>query len=224
MGWDDLAPFLMSLRVASLATVLIVLVGLPTAILLARRTFPGRELLAGVLVLPLVLPPTVLGYALLSLLGKRGWLGHWLEAQLGVSLVFHWTGAVVASAVAAFPMFLLPASGAIEQVDPELEDVARLLGRGELSVLAEVTLPLAWRGLVAGAVLAFARALGDFGATLMVAGNIRGRTQTASMAIFEAVSLEQNQRALILSSLIAVVSIVAVISARRTMPARDARR
>ena len=105
-----------------------------------------------------------------SSLGRRTWLGRWLEQTLGVTLVFHWSGAVVASAVAAFPLFLLPARGAFEGVDPALEDVARLLGRRELSVFLAVTLPLAWRGLAAGVVLAFARALGDFGATMMVAG------------------------------------------------------
>ena len=109
-------------------------------------------------------------YVLLLLLGRRAWLGGWLEQTLGVVLVFHWSGAVLASAVAAFPLFLLPARGAFEGVDPALEDVARLLGRRELSVFLAVTLPLAWRGLAAGAVLAFARALGDFGATMMVAG------------------------------------------------------
>ena len=118
--------------------------------------------------------------------GSSSPVGHWLEQTLGVTLVFHWSGAVVASAVAAFPLFLLPARGAFEAIDPALEDVARLLGRSELSVFLAVTLPLAWRGLAAGIVLAFARALGDFGATLMVAGNIPGLTQTAALAIYDA--------------------------------------
>ncbi len=107
--------------------------------------------------MPLVLPPTVLGYYLLQVLGRRAPLGFWLEQTLGVTVVFHWSGAVVASAVAAFPLFLLPARGAFEAIDPTLEDVARLLGRHELSVFMAVTLPLAWRSLAAGAVLAFAR-------------------------------------------------------------------
>ena len=139
--------------------------------------------------LPLVLPPTVLGYYLLQLLGRRSPLGYWLEQTSGITFVFHWSGAVVASAVAAFPLFLLPARGAFEAIDPALEDVARLLGRGEFSVFFAVTLPLAWRGLAAGIVLAFARALGDFGATLMVAGNIPGLTQTAALAIYDAVQV-----------------------------------
>src|SRR5437762_2635145 len=161
----DLAPFWLSLRVAALAMLADVAIGMPLALLLARGRFPGKGLLAGLLILPLVLPPTVLGFYLLQVLGRRAPLGMWLEETFGVMIVFHWSGAVVASAVAAFPLFLLPARGAIEAVDPALEDAARLLGRREPSVFASVTLPLAWRGLTAGAVLAFVRALGDFGAT-----------------------------------------------------------
>src|SRR3954447_23794567 len=116
----DLAPFWLSLRVASLATLAIVAVGVPLALLLARGRFAGKGLLAGVLVLPLVLPPTVLGYYLLQMLGRRAWLGLWLEQTWGVTIVFHWSGAVLASAVAAFPLFLLPARGAFEGVDPAL--------------------------------------------------------------------------------------------------------
>src|SRR5262245_66452385 len=124
---SELAPFWLSLRVASLATLLIVATGLPAAWILARRNFPGKGLLAGFLVLPLVLPPTVLGYYLLQVLGRRAWFGAWLEQTWGATIVFHWSGAVVASAVAAFPLFLLPARGAFEGVDPALEDAARLL-------------------------------------------------------------------------------------------------
>jgi molybdate transport system permease protein len=214
----DLAPFWLSLRVATLATVLIVLVGIPSALILARGRFPGKGLIAGLLVLPLVMPPTVLGYGLLLILGRQGWFGRWLEQAWGVSIVFHWSGAVVASGVAAFPMFLLPARGAFEGVDPAMEDAARLLGRGEPSVFFAVTVPLAWRGLVAGSVLAFARALGDFGATMMVAGNIPGLTQTASLAIFDAVAANDPARAGELSLLIALTSICAVLVAQKSLP------
>ncbi len=220
----DLGPLLLSVRVATAATALILLVGLPAAFLLARARFPGKGLVAGTLVLPLVLPPTVLGYLLLQLLGRRAWLGFWLERGLGLVLVFHWTGAVVASAVAAFPLFLLPARGAFEAVDPALEDVARLLGRGELSVFRTVTLPLAWRGLAAGAVLAFARALGDFGATMMVAGNIPGLTQTASLAIYDAVQAGNPVRAGWLTLWISLISIAALGMVQRTLPARGSGR
>jgi molybdate transport system permease protein len=216
---SDLGPFWLSLRVAALATIVIVAAGMPMALLLARTRFPGKGLVAGILVLPLVLPPTVLGFYLLQIFGRRAPVGYWLEQTLGVAIVFHWTGAVVASAVAAFPLFLLPARGAFEAIDPALEDVARLLGRGEWSVFAAVTFPLAWRGLAAGMVLAFARALGDFGATLMVAGNIPGLTQTAALAIYDAVQVGDSARAGWLTFLISAISIVALVAVQRTMPA-----
>jgi molybdate transport system permease protein len=219
----DLGPFWLSIRVASLATAIIVAVGVPSALILARGRFPGKGLVAGLLVLPLVLPPTVLGFGLLLILGRQGWLGRWLEATWGITIVFHWSGAVVASAVAAFPMFLLPARSALEGVDPAMEDAARLLGRDEASVFFGVTIPLAWRGLVAGSVLAFARALGDFGATIMVAGNIPDLTQTASLAIFDAVAADDPARAVRLSLAIALASMTAVVVAQRTMPARGSR-
>jgi molybdate transport system permease protein len=215
-----LAPLWLSLRVALLATVGIVILGVPLALLLARGRFPGKGVLAGILILPLVLPPTVLGYYLLQLLGRRAWLGLWLERAWGVTLVFHWTGAVLASAVAAFPLFLLPARGAFEEVDPALEDAARLLGRRELSVFLAITLPMAWRGLAAGATLAFARALGDFGASLMVAGDIPGLTQTASMAIFDAVNAGETARAGRLTLGISVLSVGALWLVQRTLPVR----
>jgi len=217
---NDLGPFWLSMRVASLATLLIVALGLPAALVLARARFPGKAIVAGILVLPLVLPPTVLGYYLLQILGRRTVVGHWLEQTLGITLVFHWSGAVVASAVAAFPLFLLPARGALEAIDPAIEDVARLLGRTEFSVFCAVTLPLAWRGLAAGMVLAFARALGDFGATLMVAGNIPGLTQTASLAIYDAVQVNDASRAGWLTLWISLVSILALLVVQRTLPSR----
>lgn len=203
----DLAPLWLSMRVASLATVAIVVVGTPLAYVLARRRFPGKGLVAGLLALPLVLPPTVLGYDLLQVFGRRAWLGVWLEEAFGVVVVFHWSGAVLASAVAAFPLYLLPARSAFESVDPALEDVARLLGRGPGSVFVSVTLPLARTGLVSGALLAFVRALGDFGATLMVAGDLPGRTRTASLAIYDAVMRNDPRTAGIYTLLISVVSV-----------------
>jgi len=220
----DLGPFWLSLRVATLATAAIVALGLPVAWALARVRFPGKGLVAGLLALPLVLPPTVLGYGLLLTLGRRGWLGRWLMATFGVSVVFHWSGAVIASAVAAAPLFLMPARAAFEGVDPALEDAARLLGRGEGSVFLRVTLPLAWRGLAAGVALAFARSLGDFGATMMVAGDIPGRTQTASLAIYDAAMADDPARALRLSLLVAAASILAVVLAQRGLPSRGSGR
>ena len=220
----DLSPLWLSLRVATLAAVLDVALGVPMALLLARGRFAGKGLLAGVLVLPLVLPPTVLGYYLLQFLGRRAWLGLWLEQTWGVTIVFHWSGAVLASSVAAFPMFLLPARGAFEGVDPALEDAARPLGRGEWSVFLAVTVPLAWRGLAAGAVLAFARALGDFGATLMVAGDIPGLTQTASLAIYDAVQVNDARRAGWLTLWVSIIAVAALWLVQRTLPERRAGR
>lgn len=219
----DLGPLGLSLKVAACATLLVVALGLPISLALARSRFPGKGLLAGALVLPLVLPPTVLGYLLLQILGKRTWFGGWLDQTLGVVVVFHWTGAVIASAVAAFPLFLIPARGAFEAVDPALEDAARLLGRGEASVFLAVTLPLAWRGLAAGVVLAFARALGDFGATMMVAGDIPGLTQTASMAIYDAVRAGESARAAWLTLWISAIAIVALAFVQQTLPERGRR-
>ncbi len=219
----DLAPLWLSLKVATLATLAIVAVGTPLALMLARGRFPGKSVLAGVLTLPLVLPPTVLGYVLLQVLGRRAPLGMWLESQFGIVIVFHWTGAVVAAATAAFPLFLLPARGAFEGVDPALEDAARLLGRSEWSVFRSVTLPLAWRGLAAGAILAFVRALGDFGATLMVAGDIPGLTRTAALAIYDAVQVDDTRRATALTLLISVVAIAALVVVQRTLPAPASR-
>lgn len=185
---EDWTPLLLSFRVATAAAVLVVLAGTPLAWLVAKARFPGRGLLTGLVALPLVLPPTVLGYLLLLVLGRSG-IGPWLESAFGASLVFHWTGGAVAAAVASFPLYFLPARGAFLGVDPALEDAARLLGHGEGSVFLRVTLPLAWRGLAAGLVLAFIKAVGEFGATLMVMGNIPGVTQTASLAIYDAVTV-----------------------------------
>lgn len=227
MSPDELTPLWLSLRVATLATLAIVALGVPIALVLARGRFPGKGLIAGFLVLPLVMPPTVLGYYLLQLLGRRAWLGAWLERTWGVTIVFHWSGAVLASVVAAFPLFLLPARGAFEGVDPALEDAARLLGRRELSVFTSITLPLAWRGLAAGAVLAFARALGDFGATLMVAGDIPGLTQTASLAIYDAVQIPDAAhaaRAARLTFCVSAISIASLLLVQWTLPTPERRR
>jgi molybdate transport system permease protein len=216
----DLAPLWLSLKVASLATCLVVAAGLPASLVLARGRFPGRDLLGALLALPLVLPPTVLGFGLLAVFGRRGPVGYLLEQTLGVSIAFHESGAVVAAAVAAFPLFLLPARSAIAGVDRGLEDAARLLGRGELAVLREVTLPLAWRGLGAGALLAFTRALGDFGATLMLAGDIPGRTQTAPLALYDAVNAGHHAQAWHLTAWLVGVAIAVAWVAQRGVERR----
>ena len=182
----DLFPLWLSLRVAALSTLAVVVLGGALGWLLARRRFFGREALDAVVTLPLILPPTVLGYYLLVLLGRHGPVGRAYEFLTGSQLVFTWRGAVVAAAVGALPLMVKTARAAVASVDTEYEDAARTLGKSEWQVFGRVTLPLASKGLAAGGVLAFARALGDFGATLMVAGNIPGRTQTAAIAIYDA--------------------------------------
>lgn len=180
-------PLPLSLLIATQATLLALLAGLPLAWVLARRTLPGRDLLTVLVLLPMVLPPTVLGYGLLVLLGTDGFIGMAAEAVGLGRLIFSRTGAVLAAFVASVPFLIRSAQAGFEQVDPTYEEAARTLGRGELAIWCTVTLPLAWRSVVAGIGLAFARAVGEFGATAMVAGSIPGRTRTASLAIYDEV-------------------------------------
>ena len=159
---------------------------LSLAYLVSRRQFRGREGSDAPCTLPLVLPPTVLGYYLIVLIGRQGWLGRWLQETWGISLIFTWQGAALAAAVVSLPLIYKSARAAFEEVNPELENAARTLGLSEAAVFFRVSLPLAWRGILAGAMLAFARAMGEFGATLMVAGNLPGKTQTLSLAVYDA--------------------------------------
>ncbi len=207
MTLADWHPVWLTLRVSFTATVCSVALGLLVAWVLARKRFPAKNLVDALLMQPLVIPPTVLGYYLLVAFGRGSWLGAFLESKLGVTLVFTWQGAVLAATVASMPLFVKPARAAIESVDRQLENAARLLGRGEWAVFRTITLPLAWRGIVAGAVMAFARAVGDFGTTLMVAGNIPGRTQTVSIAIYDAVQAGDQGRANALVLLVTVFSV-----------------
>ena len=179
--------FALSLKVAGWATFITTILGIGMGYVLARGRFIGRDLLDTVLTLPMVLPPTVLGYYLLVLLGRRSPFGAWLSSEFGIQLIFTWQGAVIAATVVAFPLVCKPARAAFESVDGQLENAARVLGVSEVGIFFRLTLPLAWRGILAGVLLAFARALGEFGATLMVAGSIPGKTQTLSVAVYEAV-------------------------------------
>jgi len=197
----DLFPLPLSLQVAVTATALTLVVGLPIAWLLARRRFPGRDLVAALVVFPLVLPPTVLGYYLLVVIGSRG-LG-----ALGVELAFTWRAAVLAAALGSIALLIKAAQAGFETVDPRLEQAARTLGRSEWSIFWVVTLPLAWRSVLAGTVLAFCRALGEFGITLMVAGSIPGKTQTLPLAIYDHVQANQMAEA----NLLALLSIGLVV-------------
>jgi molybdate transport system permease protein len=191
----DIFPLGLSVAVAGLATTLAFGVGVPLAWLLARRGFPGRGLLEILVLLPMVLPPTVIGYYLLLVVGRRGTVGRAIEALTGRPLVFTPAAAVLATLVAAAPFLVRSAQGGFEQVDPVYEDAARTLGRSEAAIFFTITAPLAWRGILAGTALCFARAMGEFGATLMLAGNIPGRTQTASLAVYDAVQAGDLHRA-----------------------------
>ena len=212
-------PLLLSLKVAGLATLLNLVLGVAAAYGLSRWRSPLRDFIDSVLTLPLVLPPTVLGYYLLVLFGRRGALGAWLE-RMGIELVFTWQGAVLASTVVAFPLVLKAARAAFESVDHQMEDAARVLGVSGAGVFFRVSLPLAMRGIMAGVLLAFARALGEFGATLMVAGNLPGRTQTLSVAIYEAVQAGDDGSATLLVVITSITCIVLLMVAGRLTPDR----
>jgi len=209
------APLLLSLEVAALATLIALVAGIACARALGRGQGWLRDIAEALLTLPLVLPPTVLGYYLLVLLGRHGAIGAWLHDRLGIDLIFTWQAAVIAAAIAAFPLILRAARAAFSEVDVQLEQAARSLGDSELRVFLRVSLPLAWRGVLAGALLAFARAMGEFGATLMVAGSLPGRTQTLSIAIYNAVMAgnDDEARAMVLASLAASV-VMLVVAAR----------
>jgi molybdate transport system permease protein len=213
-------PLLLSLKVAGWATAIDVVLGVAVAFGLSRWRSSARELVDSLLTLPLVMPPTVLGYYLLVLLGRRGPIGAWLD-KFDIQLVFTWQGAVIASAVVAFPLVLKSARTAFETVDPQFERAARTLGISEAAVFFRVTLPLAARGILAGALLAFARALGEFGATLMIAGNLPGRTQTLSVAVYAAVQAGDDSTANILVIVTSVTCVVILLAAGRLLPQRS---
>ncbi|MEP7301396.1 MAG: molybdate ABC transporter permease subunit [Caldimonas sp.] len=218
--WITLA---LTLKVAIWATAINLVLGVAVGWLLARRRFVGRELLDAVLTLPFVLPPTVLGYYLLVVIGKRGWLGGWLYQTFGINLIFTWQGAVIAATVVSFPLVLKAARAAFEGVDPQLEKAARVLGLAEWALFFRVTLPMAWPGILAGTLLVFARSLGEFGATLMVAGSIPGRTQTLSIAVYEAVQAGQDAEAGTLVGIISLTCVVVLLVAGRLAPFRVTR-
>jgi molybdate transport system permease protein len=182
----EYTPIILSLKVAFAAVIIVVLAGIPLAGIMARRNFPGKDMVESLITLPLVLPPSVVGFILLWLFGKNGPLGQLLTNIFHVSVVFELTGAVIAAAVVSFPLMYQSTKASIEGVDRTLENAARTLGSGELRVFFTITLPLSWPGIVSGFILSFARSLGEFGATLMIAGNIPGRTQTMSIAIYMA--------------------------------------
>ena len=200
----DAFPILLSFQVSLVATLLTLALGLPLGWVLARRRFPGHDLVEAAVVLPLVLPPTVLGYYLLVVIGARGPVGE-LLGGLGIELAFTWRAAVLAACVGSITLLVKAAQAGFEAVDRRLEQAARTLGRSEWNIFWSVTLPLSWRAVFAGTVLAFCRALGDFGITLMVAGSIPGLTQTMPLAIYDYVQANQMREANLLS-LVAVMT------------------
>lgn len=208
MSWH---PVVLSIQVTTAASCLIVAIGLPLALLLARSRFPGQTALETVVMLPLVLPPSVIGYYLLLAVGRGSPLVEWF----GWQVLFTWKAAVIAATVVGLPLMVQTAKAAIAGVDPALEQVARTLGSSGLTVFWRVTLPLARRGILAGFTLGTARALGEFGATLMVAGSIPGRTQTLPLAIYDAVQARNYDVANSLVLLMTVLSFLALWAVRR---------
>jgi molybdate transport system permease protein len=191
----DWSPLLISLATSLAATALTLIAGLAAAAWRQNRAGAGAALVDGIFILPLVLPPTVVGFLLLLLFGRNGPLGK-LLLQFGATVVFSWPATVIAATVVAFPLMYITARAALEQVDPHLLQAARTLGASEARIFREVALPLAWPGVLAGTILSFARALGEFGATLMLAGNIPGKTETIPIAIYFAVEANEIQRAM----------------------------
>ena len=205
----------LSLLVVSIATVIIAVAGTAFGFLLAKRQFRGKDLLDAVLTLPMVLPPTVTGYYLILLLGRRGLIGEPLYALTGWTVTFTWMAAVIAATVIALPLMIKSARAAIESVDAEHEIASCIMGKSELETFFRITLPLAGRGILAGVVLSFARAFGEFGATLMLAGNIPGRTQTMPLAIYEAVVSGEDAKATWLALILTGISVGVVYLTNR---------
>jgi len=216
----DWHPVWLTLRVAAIATLLALAGGTALGWLFSRVRFAGRSVLEAVFMLPLVLPPTVLGYYILVGMGRNSPLGRLLREAFDYTVIFSWHGAVIASSIVALPLVLRSATAAFDGVDRTMEAAARTLGQGELSVFLRVTLPLAWRGILAGAMLAFARALGEFGATLMVAGNIPGQTQTLSMAVYDAAQAGNDGLALVLVMITSLICVVILVASGRLLAPR----
>lgn len=206
-----------TLRMALGSMVLILPVGLALAWLLAKHQWRGKVIVETLVSLPLVLPPVVTGLVLLKLFGRRGPLGHWLHTQFGLDVVFTWRAVILALAVMSLPLFVRAARTAFEEVNPIFESLARTLGAGEWRVFFTITLPLARRGVMAGTLLAFARALGEFGATIMVAGNIPGQTTTLPVAIYQAVQLGDDGHAWMLAGVSAAIAFLAVLVSEKLL-------
>ena len=207
---DEWRAVALSLRVALVATLASLPPGILVAHVLARRTFPGKALLNGIVHLPLILPPVVTGYLLLLSFGRKGWIGHWLDEWFGIVFAFRWTGAVLAAAIMAFPLMVRAIRLSIEAVDRSLEDAAATLGASPVWVFFTVTLPMILPGIIAGAILAFAKAMGEFGATITFVSNIPGQTQTLPSAIYAFLQIPGGESA---AARIVAVSILVAMGA-----------
>lgn len=210
-----LGPLVLSLKVAIMATLMVTVLGTVIAYFLANAHFRGKGLVESILLLPMILPPTVTGYYLVILLGRYGWLGGPLFRWTGWNVMFTWQAAVVAASVVALPIMVRTAQSAIESVDKEMIDSSIMLGYSQIETAIRVTLPLAWQGILAGIVLAFTRAIGEFGATLMLAGNIPGRTATMPLAIYGYATSGDWENAHALVAILTLFSIVFLLLARR---------
>jgi molybdate transport system permease protein len=215
-----LAPLWLTLKIALLATLLAGAVGIALGWWMSQRRFAGKNLVDALLMLPMVLPPTVLGYYLIVLIGRNGVLGQYLDRWFGINLMFTWQGAVIAASLVSLPLIYKAARAAFEEVDARFLHAARTLGAGEAEVFLRIALPLALRGIAAGLMLAFARAMGEFGATLMIAGNLPGKTQTLSIAIYDAVQAGNDAQALWLTLVISVVCVVVLVVSGRMLRSR----
>lgn len=211
----DWFPFFLSMRVALVATLVATVLGVTAGWVFARHDFPGRRWLEAILTVPIVLPPTVLGYYLLVTIGRQSKIGRAWESVFGEPIVFTWKAAAVASTVAAFPFVLRTSRAAIAEIDVRFEHAARTMGFPEWRIALQITLPLARLGIFAGIALGFARALGEFGATVMIAGNIPGRTQTMPVAIYSQVEAGNQHAAMIMSLILTGMAIVALIAVGR---------
>lgn len=220
MMTDAWIPLLLTLKVAGIATLINVFLGVAVAYLFARKDFIGKEFLDAALTLPMVMPPTVLGYYLLVILGREGVVGSILREQFNINLIFTWQGAVIAASIVSFPLVYKGARAAFESTEIYYEQAAQVLNVSNWAIFLRVTLPLAWRGILAGSLLAFARSAGEFGATLMIAGSIPGKTQTLSIAVYEAVQAGQDNLANFLVLLTSVVCISVLLTAGRLAPGR----
>jgi molybdate transport system permease protein len=212
MGWTT--PLLISIKVALCSSLLVFFLGTLIAYFLAMKSFRGRSLLEVIVMLPLVLPPTVTGYYLVVMLGRNGFAGRFLADYLGISVIFSWHGAVIAATAVALPLMVQSAKAAIESFDKNLIQVAYTLGHSELSTAVRVVLPLARNGILAGFILAFTRALGEFGATLMLAGNIPGRTNTMPLEIYSLATAGEWEKAQLLVGVLTLTSAAAMLLAR----------